>query len=449
MTTKPADARPLAEKDLSQRIDYYYAPVSPWTYLGHERFARLVEQHEAKVRLLPIDLGQVFPVSGGLPLAKRAPQRQAYRLVELQRFARHLGLPLNLQPRYFPVAGAEASRLLIAVDRLDGTVAAMRLGGALLAAVWAQERDIADLAVLAALLQEQGLSAQRLHDARDTEVQVAYDANTREAIASGIFGVPSYVVDGEIFWGQDRLDFLERRLQPNRNDKEKPMGEFIDLKAADGTVFPAYVARPTGMPRAGVVVVPEIFGVNSHIRSVADGYAQEGYLAVAPDTFHRVKPQVQLGYSEDDMKAGFALKMSVEALPQPGVMQDLQAAVDHAAQAGKVGIVGYCWGGLLTWRAASQLKGLAAAVPYYGGGVTTPDEVARIPQVPVMAHFGDQDHWIPLDSVESFKRAHPDVTVHIYPANHGFNCDQRASYNADAAMLARERTLAFFGEHLG
>jgi carboxymethylenebutenolidase len=200
--------------------------------------------------------------------------------------------------------------------------------------------------------------------------------------------------------------------------------------------------------KGGIVVVQEIFGVNSHMRSVADGYASQGYLAVAPATFHRVKPGVDLGYSPDDMGAGMALKAAVESLPSPGVMQDIQAAIQHAAQAGKVGIVGYCWGGLLTWRAACMLDGLSAAVPYYGGGVTTPDEVARVPRVPVMAHFGDQDHWISLESVEAFKRAHPDVEVHIYHANHGFNCDQRASYDAASAKLARERTLAFFGKHL-
>ena len=226
------------------------------------------------------------------------------------------------------------------------------------------------------------------------------------------------------------------------------MGTSIDLKAADGFVFPAYVAQPAGQPKGAVVVLQEIFGVNSHIRAVADDYAQQGYLAVAPATFHRVKTGVELGYGPDDMTAGSALKAAVEALPAPGVMQDIQAAIEHGAQAGKVGIVGYCWGGLLTWRAACTLEGLSAAVPYYGGGVTTPDEVARVPRVPVMAHFGDQDHWISLESVEAFKRAHPDVEVHVYHANHGFNCDQRASYDDASAKLARERTLAFFGKHL-
>ena len=227
------------------------------------------------------------------------------------------------------------------------------------------------------------------------------------------------------------------------------MGTFVDLKAADGFTFPAYVVQPAGTPRGAIVVLQEIFGVNSHIRAVADGYAAQGYLAVAPATFHRVKSGVELGYAAENMTAGSALKSAVEALPAPGVLQDIQAAIHHASSAGKVGIVGYCWGGLLTWRSACMLDGLAAAAPYYGGGVTTPAEVARKPRVPVMAHFGDQDHWIPLDTVEAFKQAHPEVEVHIYQANHGFNCDQRGSYNEAAANLARERTLAFFAKHVG
>lgn len=227
------------------------------------------------------------------------------------------------------------------------------------------------------------------------------------------------------------------------------MGQFTDLKAADGFTFPAYVAQPAGKPRGGVVVLQEIFGVNSHIRAVADGYAAAGYLAVAPSTFHRVKPGVELGYAPDDMSAGMALKATVEALPAPGVLQDIQAAVNHAAQAGKVGMVGYCWGGLLTWRSACLLNGLSAAVPYYGGGMTSEAEVARQPKCPVLAHFGEKDHWIPLDGVEAFKRAHPAVDVHIYAANHGFNCDQRGAWDATAAAQARERTLAFFAKHLG
>jgi carboxymethylenebutenolidase len=229
------------------------------------------------------------------------------------------------------------------------------------------------------------------------------------------------------------------------------MGQFTKLTAADGFVFPAYVAQPAGAPRGAIVVVQEIFGVNAHVRAVADGYAAAGYLAVAPATFARVnKPDVELGYTEADMGEGFGYKTAVEALPAPGVMADLQAAIDYAAKTsgGKVGIVGYCWGGLLTWRAACTLKGLSAAVPYYGGGMTAPAEAARQPQVPVLAHFGDQDGWIPLETVHAFERAQPGVQVQVYAANHGFNCDHRASYNADAAKLALERTLAFFAQHV-
>jgi carboxymethylenebutenolidase len=227
------------------------------------------------------------------------------------------------------------------------------------------------------------------------------------------------------------------------------MGSFVDLRSSDGFTFPAYVAQPAGRAKGGIVVLQEIFGVNSHIRSVADGYANDGYLAVAPSTFHRVKQGVELGYSQEDIQAGAALKQQVEALPAPGVLPDIQAAIEHAAQAGKVGIVGYCWGGLLTWRAACLLNGLAAAAPYYGGGMTSPAEAARQPKCPVMVHFGEQDHVIPMDTVHAFEQKHPEVEVHVYAAGHGFNCDQRASYNAAAARTARERTLFLFGKHVG
>ena len=229
------------------------------------------------------------------------------------------------------------------------------------------------------------------------------------------------------------------------------MGSFVDLKSKDGFVFPAYIAEPASKPRGAVVVVQEIFGVNSHIRAVADRVAQSGYLAIAPATFARAKPGVELGYTDADMQAGFALKTAVEALPAPGVLQDLQAAIDEAAKrtGGKVGITGFCWGGLLTWRAACELNGLAAAVPYYGGGMTTPGEIARQPKCPVMAHFGNRDHWIPLDTVENFKQAHPEVETYVYEADHGFNCDQRGSFDAAASAAARARTQAFFAKHLG
>lgn len=227
------------------------------------------------------------------------------------------------------------------------------------------------------------------------------------------------------------------------------MSETVQLKSADGFVFPAYLARPAGKAKGAVVVLQEIFGVNSHIRAVADGYADKGYLALAPATFHRAKQGVELGYTPQDIQAGAALKAQVEALPAPGVMPDIEAAIQYAAQAGKVGVVGYCWGGLLAWRSACLLQGLAAASPYYGGGMTVGAEAGRKPMCPVLCHFGDQDHAIALETVEAFKKAQTQVDVQIYHANHGFNCDQRGSYDAAAAELARERTLAFFARHVG
>ena len=229
------------------------------------------------------------------------------------------------------------------------------------------------------------------------------------------------------------------------------MGSFVELTAVDGVKTSAYVAMPEGKPRGAVVVLQEIFGVNSHIRSVADRYASQGYVAVAPAMFARVKANVELGYTEEDMKTGFALKGAVEALPEPGALRDVEAAVAHAAtlvSGGKVGVVGFCWGGLMTWRAACTLPSVSAAVCYYGGGMTGEQEASRQALCPVLAHFGSKDHYISLESVEAFKLAQPKVQVYIYEADHGFNCGQRGSYSAAAAAQAMERTLAFFGEHL-
>ncbi|MCZ4313052.1 2-hydroxychromene-2-carboxylate isomerase [Comamonadaceae bacterium G21597-S1] len=197
---------------MSTTIDYYFPPQSPWAYLGHARFVALARASGATVRVLPADFGQVFAASGGLPLGKRAPQRQAYRLVELRRFADHLQMPIHVQPRFFPVQGDDAARLIIAVDEADGADAALGLAGAVLTAVWAEQRDIADPAVLAQLLAEQGLDAARLAQSREPATARRYEAHTQAAIDAGVFGGPSYCVNGEIFWGQDRLDFLQRRL---------------------------------------------------------------------------------------------------------------------------------------------------------------------------------------------------------------------------------------------
>jgi len=202
----------IVEALLSRSIDYYFTPQSPWTYLGHARFTAIVKAAGATVRLRPCDFGAVFPVSGGLPLGKRAPQRQAYRLVDLARFSRHLGIPMIPKPKFFPVVGDDAAKLIIAVDLNDGTDAAMQLCGALFQAVWIQDRNIADPKVLDAVVAECGLSPKRIDQSLSQRVQELYEDYTQQAIDADVFGAPSYVVDGEIFWGQDRLDFLERAL---------------------------------------------------------------------------------------------------------------------------------------------------------------------------------------------------------------------------------------------
>ena len=194
-------------------VDYYFSPISPWTYLGHARFADMAQRHGAVIRVKPVDFGKVFPVSGGLPLAKRAPQRQAYRLVELKRFRDHLKLPLNLQPKFFPAPADLAAQYIVAAGRSGGSAAVMRLAGAALRACWVEERNIADAETLNALCREQGMDAAALAAAAQSDaVKAEYEGNTQEAVARNVFGAPSYVIDDEIFWGQDRLEFVERAL---------------------------------------------------------------------------------------------------------------------------------------------------------------------------------------------------------------------------------------------
>ena len=198
---------------MTATVDYYFATVSPWAYLGHARFVAIARAAAAPVRVKPMDLGAIFPVSGGLPLAKRAPQRQAYRLVELKRFSEHLGITLNPQPAFFPVDGNPAAHLIIAADEARGSDAALDLAGRVGAAIWAEQRNVADPAVLQALLAEAGLPAALWERAAAPEIAETYRGFTAEALALGVFGAPSYVIAGEIFWGQDRLDFVERRLR--------------------------------------------------------------------------------------------------------------------------------------------------------------------------------------------------------------------------------------------
>ena len=198
---------------MASPVDYYFAPQSPWTYLGHQRLQDIARRAGAPIRVLPVDLGKIFPRTGGLPLPQRAPQRQAYRLVELKRFADWLGLPLNLHPAYFPVPGDAAARLILAVADRQGSDAAMRLTGAVLKAVWAEQRNIDDAGTLGAVLAESGLPPTALDDAAAPAVQQRYEEATQQALQAGVFGAPSYVIGGELFWGQDRLDFVERRLR--------------------------------------------------------------------------------------------------------------------------------------------------------------------------------------------------------------------------------------------
>ena len=228
------------------------------------------------------------------------------------------------------------------------------------------------------------------------------------------------------------------------------MGHFVQLTAPDGVQIPAWLAQPDGAVRGAIVVAQEIFGVNSHIRAVTDRLAARGFVAIAPALFSRLEFDVQLGYDAADMAQGKQLKAAAEALPGEGVLQDVRAAVQWLKDQGhqKVGMVGFCWGGLLTWRAASWEGVIDAAVCYYGGGMTVPPEIARQPKAPVLAHFGEHDAFISQASVQAFSSAHPQVQVHVYDADHGFNCDQRSSYDQSSAIQAKDRTLVFFDQHL-
>ena len=223
------------------------------------------------------------------------------------------------------------------------------------------------------------------------------------------------------------------------------MGKFIELKAADGHNLAAYIATPAGKPRGGVIVIPEIFGVNSHIRQVTDGFAADGYLAVAPAMFDRARRNYDTGYSQPEIEAGVAI---MQKLDWKQSMLDVQAAIAEAAKGGKVGIVGYCYGGTVSWMAAARVSGLACAVPYYGGGMH--GLIGERPKIPVMCNFGEADQSPTLAQAKEIAAAHPAITAHFYPgAGHGFNCDQRGSWNPEAAKLARQRTLEFFRKQLG
>jgi len=221
------------------------------------------------------------------------------------------------------------------------------------------------------------------------------------------------------------------------------MGNWIQLTAKDGHGFQAYEAPASGAAKGDVVVLQEIFGVNAHIRRVADDYASRGYHAVAPALFDRAERNVELGYDADAIARGRAPR---QRIPVEAVLQDGQAAIDHAGRHGKVAVVGYCWGGSLAYLAATRLTGLACAVGYYGAMIAQhKDERTRVPTI---LHFGERDASIPMSDVEAVRQAHPDMSIFTYPAGHGFNCDERKDYDAEQARLALERTLRFMESKL-
>jgi carboxymethylenebutenolidase len=223
------------------------------------------------------------------------------------------------------------------------------------------------------------------------------------------------------------------------------MGEMLTLTAEDGHKLAAYRASPAGTPRGALVIVQEIFGVNSHIKNVCDGFTADGYVALAPALFDRVERDYATGYSEADIERGRATrgKLAVE-----DAVRDVRAAVRELARSGlKVGVIGYCFGGTMAWLAATRIDGVAAAVGYYGGGVA--DAAAEQPRCPVMLQWGETDASIPPEHWKKVADNHPTVPMHVYPAGHGFNCDERASYHEPSARLARERTLEFLRRHVG
>jgi carboxymethylenebutenolidase len=223
------------------------------------------------------------------------------------------------------------------------------------------------------------------------------------------------------------------------------MGQMLTLSAEDGHQLAAYRATPAAAPRGGLVVVQEIFGVNAHIKKVTDGWAADGFVALAPALFDRVERGVDMGYGPSDIQQGRELRGKIST---DDSVRDVRAAVRELARAGlRVGVVGYCWGGTMAWLAATRIDGLAAAVGYYGGGIA--DTAGEAPRCPVMLHFGETDASIPKEHYEKVQRLHPALPVHVYPAGHGFSCDARASYHEPSARLARERTLAFFRQNIG
>jgi carboxymethylenebutenolidase len=227
--------------------------------------------------------------------------------------------------------------------------------------------------------------------------------------------------------------------------REDVMGEMLTLTAEDGHRLSAYRATPAGTPRGGLVVIQEIFGVNSHIKKVTDGFAADGYVAIAPALFDRVERDFETGYAPADIERG---RMVRGKLQIEDAVKDVAAAVKELQKTGlKVGVVGYCFGGTMAWLAATRIPGVVAASSFYGGGVA--DTAGEQPRCPVIFHFGETDASIPKDHWDRIKAQHPTIPMHIYPAGHGFSCDERGSFHEPSARQARQRTIDFFREHVG
>ena len=222
------------------------------------------------------------------------------------------------------------------------------------------------------------------------------------------------------------------------------MGSTITLTASDGFKLGAYRAEPQGKAKGGIVVIQEIFGVNHHIRAVADRFAALGYVAVAPQVFDRIQPNFESGYTPDEIAHA---RTFIPKIDWGKMLLDTQAAIDNVKPAGKVGIVGYCMGGSIAFLAGAKLSGLSAAVGYYGG--TIAKNADEKPKVPTLLHFGDQDQSIPMSDVEIVKQKRPDCEIHVYNAGHGFSCDERGSYNEAAHKAAWDRTVPWFAKNVG
>ena len=221
------------------------------------------------------------------------------------------------------------------------------------------------------------------------------------------------------------------------------MGEIINATASDGHEFDIYLAQAKGSPRGGIVLIQEIFGVNNHIKNVAEKFSSNGYLVGAPSLFDRVQPDIQLGYSTEDIRRGRELK---DNLGNESPLMDITATLNIVRSAGHVAVVGYCWGGTLAWLSACQVDGFNAATSYYAGGI---GQLLSIqPKCPTIFHFGEQDHAIPAEEINSLRQAHPECPIYLYPAGHGFNCEQRDSFNSTSSAIAFERTIQHLDKYI-